>query len=72
MAGDVRYGLGNVGQQPLPDGSVALHARSLFLPTVRLGGTDLTSDPFIADVPETWEDFFGLTEVRVRELLAGA
>ena len=58
IAGDLRYGANG----PLPDQSVALHARSLFMPTVRLGSTDLSSAPFEAPVPNSWKDFFGLTE----------
>ena len=58
IAGDLRYGANG----PLPDQSVALHARYLFMPTVRLGSTDLSSAPFEAPVPNSWKDFFGLTE----------
>ena len=58
IVGDLRYGANG----PLPDKSVALHARSLFMPTVRLGSTDLSSAPFEAPIPKIWKDFFGLTE----------
>ena len=58
IAGDLRYGANG----PLADQSVALHARSLFMPSVSLGNTDLTSAPFEAPVPNSWKDFFGLTE----------
>ena len=58
IAGDLRYG----ANRPLPDQSVALHARSLFMPSVNLGGTDLSSAPFESPMPDSWKDFFGLTE----------
>lgn len=85
LAGDLRYGSLH---GPLPDGSVALHARTIALPTVSLGGggsyvnggvgnnnRDDTNNgtarasnnnkgvgPFVADVPETWENYFGIRE----------
>ena len=73
IAGDLRYGNNNINSQgehqsgrvdrPLPDGSVALHARSVFLPTVSLGGMDFLKDePFVAAIPAKWRDFFGLRE----------
>ena len=84
ISGDLRYGNNpssqfnnsnhNKYQQgtvdaPLPDGSVALHARSVFLPTVSLGGMEfLKDDPFVADVPTRWRDFFGIGEDDVRGL----
>ena len=58
VAGDLRYG----ATKALPDQSVALHARSLFLPTVQLGGTDLSSSPFVSPIPSTWLEYFGLHE----------
>jgi 23S rRNA-/tRNA-specific pseudouridylate synthase len=81
IAGDLRYGnnhnsqyyANNSGHQqgrvdrPLPDGSVALHARSVFLQTVSLGGMEfLETDPFVASIPKLWRDFFGICEDDVR------
>jgi 23S rRNA-/tRNA-specific pseudouridylate synthase len=59
IVGDLRYGANGPA---MPDQSVALHARSLFIPSVRLGGTDLSSAPFDAPIPPCWEDYFGLRE----------
>jgi len=83
IAGDLRYG-NNINSQfyntrcefrqgrvdkPLPDGSVALHARSVFLPTVSLGGLDfLAKKPFAASIPKRWRSFFGISEDDVRRL----
>jgi len=58
IVGDLRYG----ADGPMPDQSVALHARSLFMPSVRLGGTDLSMAPFEAPLPHCWTEFFHLTE----------
>jgi len=84
IAGDLRYGNNNNLQysndnsryceglvdRPLPDGSVALHAREVFLPTVSLGGMDFLKDePFVANIPNRWSDFFGICEDDVRRLL---
>ena len=53
--------------KPLPDGSVALHARNVFLPTVSLGGMEFLKDkPFVASIPKRWRDFFGFCEDDVR------
>ncbi|KAL7535313.1 hypothetical protein ACHAWF_005129 [Thalassiosira exigua] len=75
LAGDLRYGNRRNSQRqsdeseflqgtvdaPLPDASVALHARSVYMPTVSLGGMEFLEDePFVADVPEGWTDFFGM------------
>jgi len=80
IAGDLRYGnkrnnsqqgrfRGGRVDQPLPDGSVALHARSVFLPTVSLGGMEFLKDkPFVASIPKRWRNFFGVCEDDVREL----
>ena len=75
IAGDLRYGnsLNSRGggrvDRPLPDGSVALHARSVFMPTVSLGGMEfLTDEPFVADIPGKWSQFFGVTEKDVKGL----
>ncbi|KAL9183531.1 hypothetical protein ACHAXT_004387 [Thalassiosira profunda] len=77
IVGDLRYGNNNSqrgqGQGrvdgPLPDGSVALHARSVFLPTVSLGGTEFLKDePFIATIPRRWKSFFGISDADVRGL----
>jgi 23S rRNA pseudouridine1911/1915/1917 synthase len=68
IAGDLRYGTRNTStsMKPLPDASVALHARSVFLPTVQLGGMSelLETEPFVSPLPETWHDFFGLDETQ--------
>jgi len=74
-AGDLRYGNSNNSQsyrgqgqqgrvdEPLPDGSVALHARSISLPTVKLGGMEsLRDEPFVAPIPKRWTKFFGIRE----------
>ena len=58
IVGDLRYG----ADGPMPDQSVALHARFLFMPSVRLGGTDLNMAPFVAPTPHCWTEFFDLTE----------
>ena len=79
IAGDLRYGNSNMIQQskyqpgrveiPLPDGSVALHARSVFLPTVSLGGMEfLKNESFVASIPKKWRDFFGIREDDVKKL----
>jgi len=57
IAGDLRYG----ASASLGDISVALHARTLALPTVKLGDMDL-SVPFVAPIPSVWKSFFGLRE----------
>mmetsp|Transcript_28873 Transcript_28873/g.53312 ORF Transcript_28873/g.53312 Transcript_28873/m.53312 type:complete len:427 (+) Transcript_28873:98-1378(+) len=84
IAGDLRYGNSLNSQYynnqsrfrqgrvdlPLPDGSVALHARSVFLPTVSLGGMEFLKDkPFIGSIPKRWRDFFGICEDDVRGLV---
>lgn len=77
IAGDLRYGdhrssnyRGGRVDGPLPDGSVALHARSVFLPTVSLGGMEFLKDePFVASVPKRWRGFFGIHENDVKELI---
>ena len=81
IAGDLRYGNNHNSQyhnknsgyqqgkvdRPLPDGSVALHARSVFLPTVSLGGMDFLEDePFVASIPKQWRHFFGICEDDVK------
>lgn len=59
VCGDLRYG----ASDPLPDRSVALHARSLFLPTVSLGDADsMKKLRFVAPIPKTWNQFFSLKE----------
>ena len=82
ISGDLRYGNNHNSQyysknsgysqgrvdQPLPDGSVALHARSVFLPTVSLGGMDfLQNEPFVASIPKQWRDFFGISEEEMKQ-----
>lgn len=81
IAGDLRYGNNHNSQyhnknsgyqqgkvdRPLPDGSVALHARSVFLPTVSLGGMEFLEDePFVASIPKQWRHFFGICEDDVK------
>ena len=61
LCGDLRYGASG----PLSDQSVALHARSLRLPTVSLGDMDLKKMRFTAPIPLTWSKFFALTEAKV-------
>jgi 23S rRNA-/tRNA-specific pseudouridylate synthase len=75
IAGDLRYGdnLTNRGggrvDAPLPDGSVALHARSVYLPTVSLGGMEFLKDePFVANLPSRWKEFFGISEQNIKGL----
>lgn len=65
IVGDLRYG---ATRPALPDRSVALHARSLYMPTVKLGGTDLITNPFAASIPFVWKDFFALFEDDVQSL----
>lgn len=69
ISGDLRYGDnilsinqdGGRVRHPLRDKSVALHARSVFLPTVSLGGMEfLKEDPFVADIPKCWREIFGV------------
>ena len=61
VCGDLRYG----ASSPLPDQSVALHARSLHLPTVSLGDTDLKKMRFVAPIPKTWKQYFSLREAKI-------
>jgi len=81
ISGDLRYGNNHNTQfynnaaeggrvdQPLLDGSVALHARSVSLPTVSLGGMEFLKDePFVGSIPSRWKDFFGLSEDDVRQI----
>mmetsp|Transcript_33872 Transcript_33872/g.74312 ORF Transcript_33872/g.74312 Transcript_33872/m.74312 type:complete len:249 (+) Transcript_33872:287-1033(+) len=65
IVGDLRYGS---IKPALRDQSVALHARSLYMPTVKLGGTDLISSPFTAPIPSVWREFFALSEDDVQRL----
>lgn len=71
IAGDLRYGNnilpinqgGGTVYEPLHDRSVALHARSVFMPNVSLGGMEfLKKDPFVADIPCSWRVLFGIGE----------
>ncbi len=64
LCGDLRYG----ASEPLPDQSVALHARSLHLPTVSLGEMDMKTLRFVAPIPSTWSQFFSLKESRIPEI----
>ena len=65
IAGDLRYG---AKMGPLQDKSVALHERRLCLPTVKLRGTDLKTKQFVAPIPNTWKEYFGLTEQKLSKL----
>jgi len=79
VVGDLRYGTKfyknessfcNFDQrgEPLPDQSVALHARSLSMPHVKLGSMEfLKSELFTAPVPSTWKSYFGLTEELIQD-----
>ena len=82
ISGDLRYGNNHNSQyysnnsgytqgrvdRPLPDGSVALHARSVFLPTVSLGGMEfLQNEPFVASIPKQWRDYFGISEEELKQ-----
>ena len=65
IAGDLRYG----AKTNLPDKSVALHARKLYLPTVKLGDMDFLADePFVAPIPNEWKTFFGMTEPMINHI----
>jgi len=64
LCGDLRYG----ARQPLPDQSVALHARSLHIPTVSLGDMDLKSIWFVAPIPLTWSKFFSVKEKNIPKI----
>ncbi len=64
LCGDLRYG----ASKPLPDQSVALHARSLHLPTVSLGDIDLKTMRFVAPIPNTWSQFFSLMENKMPQI----
>lgn len=65
IAGDLRYG----AKTNLPDKSVALHARKLFLPTVKLGDMNFLVDkPFVAPIPDEWKTFFGMTEPMINQV----
>ena len=65
IVGDLRYGADS--RNCLPDRSVALHARALYMPTVKLGGTEfLATEPFVAPIPTTWERYFGIRESDLR------
>jgi len=81
ISGDLRYGNNHNTQfynnaseggrvdQPLLDGSVALHARSVSLPTVSLGGMEFLKDePFVGSIPSRWKDFFDISEDDVRQI----
>lgn len=77
ICGDLRYGNSNNnnGQgggrvdEPLPDASVALHARDVYLKTISLGNMDFLKDkPFVASIPIRWREFFGLREDDVKRL----
>jgi len=64
VCGDLRYGASG----PLRDQSVALHARSLFLPTVELGDTAMKTLRFVAPIPKTWTQFFSLKEAKIPKI----
>ena len=58
IAGDLRYG----ARAPLPDQSVALHARSLVLPPIG----DAAETHFVAPIPPIWSKTFGVTEDSIK------
>lgn len=64
ILGDLRYGR---TRQALPDRSVALHARSIDLPTSLVLGADGLSQPrrFVAPIPLTWTRCGGWTEEQI-------
>ncbi|GKY94520.1 hypothetical protein MPSEU_000417800 [Mayamaea pseudoterrestris] len=63
IAGDVRYG----ARRPLPDWSVALHAKRLDLsPDLSLGQGD-AQRTFEANIPRTWSSYFGMREQNVEK-----
>ena len=67
-AEDGRHRAGTV-ERPLPDGSLVLNVREVFLPTESLGGMSfLAEEPSVADIPRAWRDFFGLRESDVQGL----
>ena len=63
ICGDIRYG----AKVALPDQSVALHGRSLMLPTVKLGDLDFKTTKFIAPIPQTWSTYFSITEEMIKK-----
>lgn len=63
VCGDLRYG----SKDALPDQSVALHGRSLMLPSVKLGDIDFKTLQFVAPIPETWSKYFSLTEAMIKK-----
>jgi 23S rRNA pseudouridine1911/1915/1917 synthase len=67
LAGDLRYG----SATPLPDQSVALHARSLTLPpSIRLGSeNDCMQRTFVSSIPKLWGNCFGVDDEKVNEWL---
>jgi 23S rRNA-/tRNA-specific pseudouridylate synthase len=66
LVGDLRYG----AIQPLPDQSVALHARWLHLPPDHIS-LNLPQRDFSAPIPSLWENYFGFRETQVLELESG-
>lgn len=84
LAGDLRYG----ASRPLPDGSVALHARHLeIFPCETVGTTrerrsggrtnptpllHKLGGVYVAPVPDLWEECFGITEWNVSDALLRA
>lgn len=57
LVGDLRYG----AAQALPDASVALHARRLYLPVDRIV-LNLSQRTFVAPIPSKWQTWFGCRE----------
>lgn len=68
ICGDLRYG----ARVALPDASVALHARSLRLPTVHFGEMDMRNTRFVAPIPKTWSKFFNLTDDKIHKSVTSA
>jgi 23S rRNA pseudouridine1911/1915/1917 synthase len=60
VAGDLRYG----ANRPLEDYSVALHASSITFPR-ELSLGNLEKKTFQAPIPETWKDYFGISQEQV-------
>lgn len=57
LVGDLRYG----APHALPDASVALHARRLYLPEDKIV-LNLSQRTFVAPVPSDWKTWFGCRE----------
>jgi len=58
VVGDLRYG----SIDALEDKSLALHAWKVKMPSVKLGKLDLEHKEFVADIPDTWDKWFNITQ----------